>query len=259
MARTIDYGDLVLLYIDPKRKIAVKLVREGITGFDKGFVRHDEIVSRSFGEYVLTSHGHKAYLLEPLLIDYSSLVTRKTQIVYPKDASLIIYLASVKPGSTIIEAGVGSGHLTTVLASIVGETGRIYGFDINENSLKITRRNLEKLGLEKRVELRLHDIRQDPGLRGADAVIYDIPDPWNALETTISVLKPSHPMVAFLPTMNQVEKTVIAMKKTGCFVDVHVYETMLREIKVEEGAVRPHSTAITHTGYLVFGRVVEKS
>ncbi|MEM0355802.1 MAG: tRNA (adenine-N1)-methyltransferase [Desulfurococcaceae archaeon] len=255
--KALEYGDLVLLYIDHKRKAIVKLVEKGVTGFDKGFVKHDDIVGKSFGEHVYTNRGHRVYLLEPLLMDYATLISRRTQIVYPKDASLIILLANVKPGSRVLEAGVGSGHLTTILASIIGDNGRLYGFDIDKDCLETTRSNLEKLNLHRRVELKLHDIRIDPGLRDLDAVILDIPDPWNALETVLSVLKPSHPLVAFQPTMNQVEKTVIAMRKTGCFVDIHVYETLLRELKVEEGAVRPYTTAISHTGYIVFGRKIK--
>ena len=252
--KTIDYGDKVVVCIDEKRRFLIKVRPGGILGTDKGFVKHDDIVGRRYGEYVKTSLGYKAFLYKPLLVDYQYVIARKTQIIYPKDASFMIYLAGLKPGSIVLEAGVGSGFLTLSLANFVGEKGRVYGYDINPDHLKTARSNLEKAGLLDRVVLVEGDVRKGVDLQDVDAVFYDLPDPWNALQTAYNTLKDSHPILIYLPTINQVEKTVVSIRKTGLFTDIHVYEIMLREYEVEEGATRPKTLMIGHTGYIIFAR-----
>ncbi len=254
----IRYGDLVTVYIDHKRKYTIRIRKGGILGTDKGFMRHDDIVGKRYGEYISTSRGFKAYLLRPLLIDYLNSIHRVTQIVYPKDASFIIYLSSIKPGSIILEAGVGSGFLTLSILNFIGSSGKLIGFDIRDEHIRVARENIEKHGFSGRVQLILGDIR-DPDLVGEgvfDAVFYDLPDPWNALNTAYKGLKPSSPILVYLPTINQVEKTVLAMRSHGGFTDIHVYEIMVREYSVEEGATRPYTLMIGHTGYIVFARKI---
>lgn len=245
------------MYIDDKRRTVVKLTPNGILGFDKGFIKHSDIVGKRIGEAVELSRGTKALLLDPLPIDYASLRKRITQVIYPKDASLMVYLAGVQPGSKVMEAGVGTGLLTIVLARVVGDSGVVYGFDVDQECLDCARRNLELAGLTKRVVLQLHDVRNPVELHDLDAVLYDLPDPWEALDTAWSVLRTSKPIVIFVPTVNQIEKTVLAMRKKG-FIDIHVYETLMREYEVREGAVRPHTRMIGHTGFVVFGRKIEE-
>ena len=62
-------------------------------------------------------------------------------------------------------------------------------------------------------------------------------------------------MASFSPTINQVEKTVTALKENG-FISMESIETLLREIHVEEGKTRPLSRMISHTGYLTFARKI---
>jgi tRNA (adenine57-N1/adenine58-N1)-methyltransferase len=254
----IKYGDLVTVYIDHKRKYTVRIKRDGILGTDKGFIRHDEIVGRRYGEYISTSRGFKAYLLRPLLIDYLNSIRRITQIIYPKDASFMIYLSSIKPGSTVLEAGVGSGFLTLSILNFIGSNGKLIGFDIRGEHISVARENIEKHGFSGNAQLILGDVRDEElvGENVFDAVFYDLPDPWNALNTAYKGLKPSSPILVYVPTINQVEKTVLAMRSHGGFIDIHVYEIMVREYSVEEGATRPYTLMIGHTGYIVFARKI---
>jgi predicted methyltransferase len=59
----------------------------------------------------------------------------------------------VSPGDTTIDATVGNGHDTLLLAELVGETGKVYGFDIQEQAVLKTREVLLKSGFEKRAEI----------------------------------------------------------------------------------------------------------
>lgn len=65
----------------------------------------------------------------------------------------------LRPGDTALDATVGNGHDTLFLAALVGETGRVIGFDIQTEAIDATRRRLDEAGLGARVALhwRSHD------------------------------------------------------------------------------------------------------
>ena len=42
---------------------------------------------------------------------------------------------SIKPGDWVVDATVGNGHDTLLLAKLVGPTGRVIGFDVQEAAL----------------------------------------------------------------------------------------------------------------------------
>lgn len=52
--------------------------------------------------------------------------------------------AVVRPGDLVVDATVGNGHDTLFLAQLVGSTGRVVGFDIQEEALGSARQRLAK-------------------------------------------------------------------------------------------------------------------
>ncbi|MEM4825137.1 MAG: tRNA (adenine-N1)-methyltransferase [Desulfurococcaceae archaeon] len=254
----IKNGDQVLIWIDEKRKFIVKVEKDKILGTDKGFIRLGDLIGLPYGSAVKTSRGDKVFLYKPLIHDYIHGLERATQIIYPKDLGFMIYLSGIGPGSRVGEAGVGTGALTLSIAFMIGENGVLYGFDISEKALSTTSKNLEKAGLLHRVRLIKHDIREKFNIEPLDAFFLDIPDPWNALVSVGNVLKESSPIIIYVPTINQVEKTVLALMNSGLFHDIHSYEIMLREYEVKENAVKPKTKMIGHTGYIIFARKIYK-
>jgi len=53
-------------------------------------------------------------------------IPHSSQIIYPKDAGLILLFGGVKPGAKVIEAGTGSAALTSILAQYVLPEGHVY-------------------------------------------------------------------------------------------------------------------------------------
>lgn len=51
------------------------------------------------------------------------------------------------PGDVVVDATVGNGHDTEVLARLVGPAGRVVGFDVQEQALEATRARLAAAGL----------------------------------------------------------------------------------------------------------------
>ncbi|WLD92450.1 class I SAM-dependent methyltransferase [Alkalihalobacillus sp. AL-G] len=60
---------------------------------------------------------------------------------------------AVRPGDIVIDATVGNGHDTVFLADLVGPSGRVYGFDIQEDAILSTNRRLTEKGSYDRVSL----------------------------------------------------------------------------------------------------------
>lgn len=61
----------------------------------------------------------------------------------------------VRPGDTVVDATAGNGHDTLFLAKAVGENGKVYAFDVQEQAIHITRERLVKAEESTQVELYL--------------------------------------------------------------------------------------------------------
>jgi predicted methyltransferase len=60
---------------------------------------------------------------------------------------------AVKEGDVAVDATVGNGHDTIFLAQLVGETGHVYGFDIQQQALENTTNKIKEHQLENRITL----------------------------------------------------------------------------------------------------------
>ncbi|AZB44050.1 methyltransferase domain-containing protein [Bacillus sp. FJAT-42376] len=60
---------------------------------------------------------------------------------------------AVQPGSIAVDATAGNGHDSVFLAALTGEEGHVFSFDIQQEAIDATRRNLEDKGLSNRVTL----------------------------------------------------------------------------------------------------------
>ncbi|MEG0855242.1 MAG: class I SAM-dependent methyltransferase [Terrisporobacter sp.] len=59
----------------------------------------------------------------------------------------------VKDGDTVVDATMGNGYDTVYLAKIVGNNGKVYSFDVQEEAIKSTRKKIEKEELNDFVTL----------------------------------------------------------------------------------------------------------
>lgn len=249
----ISEGDTVTIWIDSKRVYLIKVKKGGQFSTDKGNIKFDEILGKEYGSFITLSSGSKAYLLIPSLTDMYFGLRRPTQVMYPKDLGYVIFSSGIKPGDVVVEAGTGSGFLTATLAHFVGDSGKVYTYEVKEEFQKIAIENISKMKLTERIVFKLKDIRTGIDEKDVDAIFLDLADPWNVANIAYDSLKPSGIITIFVPTVNQIEKTYFALKNSG-FVDIHVEELILREYQVKEGAVRPKNIGIVHTGYIIRGR-----
>lgn len=64
-----------------------------------------------------------------------------------------ILSAKLKPGDRAADATIGNGWDTLKLCELVGESGKVYGFDIQEKAVLTTKERLAKAGFMERAEL----------------------------------------------------------------------------------------------------------
>lgn len=60
---------------------------------------------------------------------------------------------AVANGDYAVDATMGNGHDTALLAELVGENGKVFAFDIQEQALENTSQRLEELQLQQRAQL----------------------------------------------------------------------------------------------------------
>lgn len=60
---------------------------------------------------------------------------------------------SLREGDVAVDATMGNGHDTQFLCGLVGESGRVYAFDVQQSALDNTAARLEAAGLRSRAEL----------------------------------------------------------------------------------------------------------
>ena len=251
----IAEGQYVLVFYQRDKTWLVKGVSEHKLHTHVGIVDFSKIIGLEYGSKYITNKEKTVYLLKPTVHDFILKSDRKTQIIYPKDLGYIAIRTGLKNGSKVIEIGTGSAALTTFFASIVKPEGHIFTYDVNPEFMKIARKNLEKADLQQYVTMSQHDLHEGLEEREADIAVIDLGDPWNVLEIVYNSIKPSASLVAICPTINQIEKTAIQMRKVG-FVDIEATEILLRNIEAREGMTRPSMRMIGHTTYLIFGRKI---
>lgn len=80
----------------------------------------------------------------------------KNMFVNAVGISKQICKAKVNQGDIVIDATMGNGNDTAFLCELVGEEGKVYAFDIQEQAVIKTREKLKDMNIENRVEL-IHD------------------------------------------------------------------------------------------------------
>jgi len=251
-------GDLAQL-VGLRHKHFILTLKAG-TKFEthRGILQHDDLIGKPWGTQVFSHIGSPFFLLQPSLADIINELPRTTQILYPKDIGFILITMGVGPGQTIMEAGTGSGSMTTALAHAVGPQGRIISYEIKPDAQNLARKNLTRFGLESRVDFKLRDIQEGLDETEVDAFFLDVPNPYDYTGQVRATLKPGGFLCCLIPTFNQVEKTLMALRQNN-FAFVEVCELLLRYYKPEPTRIRPTDRMVAHTGFLVFARRIEPS
>lgn len=252
MAHAIAPGDLVALADDDGNRTLVRAEGGAQKLKGVGILAPEKLAGMAWGARL--DHGSKTFrLLRPSVADLTAGLARKAQIVLPKDASRILFECDVRAGARVVEAGIGSAALTTALAWAVAPTGRVHTYEIRQDFADWARANLEESGLAQHVDIKVADVAQGIAERDVDAVVLDMPNPWDAVPAAKEALRGDGYFCAYTPLVSQVEQVVQALLAHG-FREVRTMEILERPWVVHERGSRPAHEILSHTAFLTFAR-----
>ncbi|KAI1929361.1 tRNA (adenine-N(1)-)-methyltransferase catalytic subunit trm61 [Ophidiomyces ophidiicola] len=211
---------------------------------------------------IATTSGF-VHLLRPTPESWTSSLPHRTQVVYTADYSYILHRLRARPGSSIIEAGSGSGSFTHAAARAVfngypcethdskrRRVGQVSSFEFHDTRAQKVREEIRSHGLEGIVRVNHRDVYNDGFLLGppwngaspkAQAIFLDLPAPWLALKHLVrdppngaeSPLDPSSPVYicTFSPCLEQVQQTISALRQHS-WLSISMVEVIHRNIEV---------------------------
>lgn len=250
--QTIAPGDLVCLADDEGTRVLVRATGgpQKLRGI--GILAGERLAGLAWGARM--DHGSKAWrLLRPGIADVVAALNRKAQIVLPKDAARILLECDIRSGARVVEAGIGSGALTSVLAWAIAPAGRVFTYELREDFAQHATRNLEDAGLATLVDVKVADVTKGIHERDVDAVVLDMPNPWDALAAAKDALRADGHIALYTPLISQVERARQELDRQG-FRDVRTLEILERPWVVHEHGSRPDHAMLGHTAFLTFAR-----
>jgi tRNA (adenine57-N1/adenine58-N1)-methyltransferase len=254
--RRVVPGEPFVLSCPPKHHHLLYYAPGGSFGTNLGQVVYPEELY--YGQTVESSLGRPFQVLLPSLAERQMKVKRRTTIIYPKDAGYMLLQTGVRAGSRVLECGGGSGAFTFLLACAVGTNGTVHSFERRPEHLEQAQANLRRLGDFPQIEWHLSDTEKEGfSLEGMEAAFIDVPEPWTLIAAARASLLPGAFWVSLSPSVNQVERTVLALEAAG-FTALRTVEILERELLVREGKTRPREMGITHTAYITTARLADR-
>lgn len=249
-------GDRVTL-TDPKGRKHTLILESGKTFHTtKGMLSHDDIIGQPEGIIVTTKLGLDFLVFRPLLNEYLVTMPRKAAIVYPKEAAQISMWTDIFPGARVVEAGVGSGALSTVLLRAIGETGTLRSYERRKEFADIARTNVKDFFgfLPPSWTITIGDLARDFVDEPADRMILDMLAPWECIDVAARLLVPGGMLCCYVTTTTQMGRVIDALRAHGSFIEPTATETTTRVWHAEGLAIRPGHGTTPHTGFLVTTR-----
>jgi tRNA (adenine57-N1/adenine58-N1)-methyltransferase catalytic subunit len=242
---------------DPKGRTHLITLKAGASFHThRGMLTHDEIIGGPDGNVVKSAGGTPYVVFRPLLADYTLAAKRGAAVVYPKDAAQIVAFADVFPGARVLEAGAGSGALSSWLLRAIGDQGTLVSFERRPDFAEIARQNVETFygGPPPGWQLITGEFGPDHGLADFDRVVLDMLAPWECVDAVAEALAPGGLVCCYVATTTQLSRTVEALRGHGAFDEPASWESLIRGWHVEGLAVRPEHRMVGHTGFLVTAR-----
>ena len=254
MSEPFAEGERALLLDSKKRRYLVELTADGEFHSHAGFIPHRDIIGQEEGIAVRTAKNAEYIVLRPTLEDFVVEMPRGAQVIYPKDLGPIVTLGDIGPGMRVFESGIGSGALSMTMLRAGAE---IVGYELREDFANRATTNVRSfLGASalERYHVTIGDSYEgiDPADGPFDRVVLDLPEPWQVVPHTETVLRAGGVLVAYTPSITQAMQVRERLK--GRWIDARTLEVLHRGWHIDGQAVRPDHRMVAHTGFLSIAR-----
>ena len=249
-------GELVLLIDRKGRRYTTELAPEKTFHSHLGTLAHDQLIGQEEGSRVTTAHGHRLLALRPTLAELVLEMPRTTQVIYPKDLGPILLRGDIFPGARVVEAGLGSGALTSALLRAVGEHGQVTSYEVRADLVPRALRNIRVAVPDvDNLTVKAQDIYES-GIQDEEVnrVVLDLAEPWRLVASAAEALVPGGIFLGFLPTVLQIHQLVLTLEDDGRFQLIEAVEVLERPWYVTRRSVRPTHRMVAHTGFIVTAR-----
>jgi tRNA (adenine57-N1/adenine58-N1)-methyltransferase len=134
----------------------------------------------------------------------------------------------------------------------VGPGGKVVSVERREDHAVIARRSISRwLGeVPPNLELRVGEVEDVIPEVPADRLVLDLPEPWHAVAPAAAHLPGGAIFCAYLPTVPQLQTLAEALRASGQFGQLEIFETLHRTWTVEGRSVRPDHRMVGHTGFI---------
>lgn len=233
----IAEGDLVIAYESWDSMRAVRIAHGSSFCNKYGTFQLQSWIGQPYGARISASGGRGGWVvaLRPTPELWTAVLRHRTQILYVADISLAIALMELRPGSTVLESGTGSGSMTTSLARVVAPHGHVHTFEFHEQRAALAAREFVDNGLGRLVTVEHRNVEADgfPSVLAgaADAVFLDLPAPWRVVPAASKCLRPDGVACTFSPCIEQVQRTCKELNAHG-FRNLRIMEVLLRQYDV---------------------------
>jgi protein-L-isoaspartate(D-aspartate) O-methyltransferase len=140
-------------------------------------------------DFILPEHRVSAYEDTPLPIPAEATISA------PHMHAMYLSAAQLKPGNSVLEIGFGSGILLAYAKEMVGPKGKVAGIEISPDVYIFGKRNLERAGYDKKVQLMSGDVSRAVGKDKFDRIFVSATAP-EVPKPLIGMLKPEGMIIA---------------------------------------------------------------
>ncbi len=177
---------------------------------------------------------------------------RSGNVASPMDFGIIVAVTGVGRGWRVLEAGCGSGFLTSFLSDYVGPEGSILTYEVREEAVRIARSNLAIAGADN-VELVEGPLSVEGHEQPFDLVCLDMRDADAVLPEVTGVVKKGGWVFVYSPFMEQVAAVHRAAGDLP-LKNIVTYEPLVREMHVDDRGTRGRTQFLGQARFLTFAQ-----
>ena len=168
---------------------------------------------------------------------------------------MIVGMADIYPGATVIEAGAGSGAMTCSLLRAVGDEGQVHSYERREDFAEIAAANVQRyFGQEHPAwEITVGDLVESINDTDVDRVILDMLAPWECVEVVHKALRPEAWSASTSPPPHRCRGPLKQCVNTAVGPNRNQRKRCCGR-GMWKVAVRPNHRMVGHTGFLITAR-----